>query len=283
VNTDIHRSRSGFGHRRRSRRNVDRAACGAVGRSRGQLRGTGLQILHAAPYVTHPPPTSGGNAPIRSSPTPTPSPSSRTRGPLSTVTTAEEPVPSPRAASAWAALLVVGMGGADRSADVVIGSTASAVSGRPAPGRRRPRTPSPARNEPADPGRRRQRDDQRGRAELRLRRCPPARRSGRRDQRDLEHRQRPRHTCPDTRATECSIAGGVRRHAAHERLCGSGRSGAPAYRGELAGRAEHDEDGVCLDRCVRVGVGEERAVGAAQGEQQRSGPVADRRVAQGSA
>ena len=80
VNTDIHPSRSGFGHRRRSRRNVDRAACGAVGRSRGQLRGTGLQILHAAPYVTHPPPTSGGNAPIRSSPTPTPSPSSRTRG-----------------------------------------------------------------------------------------------------------------------------------------------------------------------------------------------------------
>jgi hypothetical protein len=36
--------------------------------------------------------------------------------PISTVTTAEQPVPSLRAASTRAALLVVGMGGADRSA-----------------------------------------------------------------------------------------------------------------------------------------------------------------------
>ena len=36
--------------------------------------------------------------------------------PISTVTTAEQPVPSLRAAPARAALLVVGMGGADRSA-----------------------------------------------------------------------------------------------------------------------------------------------------------------------
>jgi hypothetical protein len=44
------------------------------------------------------------------------------------------------------------------------------------PGHRRPRTPSAARHEPADPGRRRQRDDQRGRAELSVCRCPLARR-----------------------------------------------------------------------------------------------------------
>jgi hypothetical protein len=93
--------------------------------------------------------------------------------PISTVTTAEQPVPSLRAASARAALLVVGMGGADRSAGRR--HRIDGAGGQPAgqlPGHRRPRTPSPARHEPADPGRRRQRDDQRGRAELRVRRCP---------------------------------------------------------------------------------------------------------------
>jgi hypothetical protein len=50
--------------------------------------------------------------------------------PISIGTTAEQPVLSLLAASARAGLLVVGMGGADRSADVVIGSTAPAVSGR---------------------------------------------------------------------------------------------------------------------------------------------------------
>ena len=79
VNTDIHRSRSGLGHRvGATERRPRRVRCsGPQQRAAARHR---LQILHAAPYATPPPPTSGGNAPTRSSPTPTPSPSSRTRG-----------------------------------------------------------------------------------------------------------------------------------------------------------------------------------------------------------
>ena len=284
MNTDIHRSRTGLGHR-----------VGATERRPRCVRCSGPQQRPAARHRAADPACRSLRHPTRPRPRaatrrPDPRPRLHRRHraepevPISTVTTAEQPVPSLRAASARAALLVVGMGGADRSAarrhriDRAGGQRAASC-----PGHRRPRTPSPARHEPADPGRRRQRDDQRGRAELRVRRRPPARRSGRRDQRDLEHPQRPRHTCPETPGDRVFLAGGVRRHPAHERSCGSSRTGALAYRCELTGRAEHDEDRVCLDRCVRVGVGEERAVGAAQGEQQCSGGVADRRVVQGSA
>jgi hypothetical protein len=63
----------------------------------------------------------------------------------STVTTAEQPVPSLRAASARAALLVVGMGGADRSAgrrhriDRAGGQRAASCPGLVVRGRRHPR------------------------------------------------------------------------------------------------------------------------------------------------
>jgi hypothetical protein len=197
VNTDIHRSRSGLGHR-----------VGATERRPRCVRCSGPQQRPAARHraadpacrsLRHPPAPDLGRQ--RADQILAPRLHRRHRAepevPISTVTTAEQPVPSLRAASARAALLVVGMGGADRSAgrrhriDRAGGQRAASC-----PGHRRQLTPSPARHEPADPGRRRQRDDQRGRAELRVRRCPPARRSGRRDQRDLEHPQRPRHTCP---------------------------------------------------------------------------------------
>ena len=196
MNTDIHRSRSGLGHRvGATERRPRRVRCsGPQQRPAARHR---LQILHAAPYATHPPPTSGGNAPTRSSPTPTPSPSSRTRG-------ADlhghhggtaSAVAARRARSGRAAR---GRNGRCRP---LRGTSSSdrprrRSAGGQLPGHRRPRTPSPARHEPADPGRRRQRDDQRGRAELRVRRCPPARRSSLRDQRDLDTRNGPGTPAP---------------------------------------------------------------------------------------
>jgi len=111
-----------------------------------RLRGTGLQILHAAPYTTGPSPDLGRQradeilaraytVAHRAEPDVT----------AVTRTTPEQPVQALLSASARAGLLVVGMGGGDRSADLLIGSTALAVSGKAncpviiARGRRHPR------------------------------------------------------------------------------------------------------------------------------------------------
>ena len=237
MNTDIHRSRSGLGHRVGATERRPRCVrcSGPQQRPNCAAPGALVQILHAAPYATHPPPTSGGNAPTRSSPTPTPSPiepNPRCRSPRSPRRNSQCRRCAPRPLRPRCSLSEWAVQTAPRGRRHRIDGAGGQPAGQ-LPGHRRPRTPSPARHEPADPGRRRQCDDQRGRAELRVRRRPPARRSGRRDQRDLEHPQRPRHTCPETRRPSVPRWRGPSA-SAHERSCGSGRTGAPAY--SAAGR-----------------------------------------------
>ena len=111
-----------------------------------RLRGTGLQILHAAPYATGPSPDPGRQrAEEILARAYTVAHRAEPDVPTHTHTTTEQPVPALLSASTQAQLLVVGMGGRDRSADLVIGSTALAVSGQAhcpviiARGRRHPR------------------------------------------------------------------------------------------------------------------------------------------------
>jgi nucleotide-binding universal stress UspA family protein len=111
-----------------------------------RLRGTGLQILHAAPYATRPAPDLGRQrADEIIARAYTVAHRAEPEVQAYTRTTTEQPVPALLSASARAGLLVVGMGGRDGSADLVIGSTALAVSGRAecpvviARGRRYPR------------------------------------------------------------------------------------------------------------------------------------------------
>jgi nucleotide-binding universal stress UspA family protein len=110
------------------------------------LRGIGLQILHAAPYATGPSPDPGRQrAEEILARAYTVAHRAEPEVPARTHAVAEQPVPALLSASAQAELLVVGMGGRDRSADLVIGSTALAVSGQAhcpviiARGRRHPR------------------------------------------------------------------------------------------------------------------------------------------------
>jgi nucleotide-binding universal stress UspA family protein len=111
-----------------------------------RLRGTPLRILHAAPYTTGPAPDLGRQrAEQILARAYTVAHRAEPDVPASTRVSAAQPVPALLAASARAGLLVVGMGGADRSADLVIGSTALTVSGKAgcpvivARGRRYPR------------------------------------------------------------------------------------------------------------------------------------------------
>ena len=111
-----------------------------------RLRGTGLQILHAAPYATGPSPDLGRQrADEILARAYTVAHRAEPEVPARTHATAEQPVPALLSASTQAALLVLGMGGRDRSADLIIGSTALAVSGQAdcpviiARGRRHPR------------------------------------------------------------------------------------------------------------------------------------------------
>jgi nucleotide-binding universal stress UspA family protein len=111
-----------------------------------RLRGTRLQILHAAPYATGPRPDLGRQrAEEILARAYTVAHRAEPDVPTRTHTTTEQPVPALLNASTQAELLVVGMGGRDQSADLVIGSTALAVSGQAhcpviiARGRRHPR------------------------------------------------------------------------------------------------------------------------------------------------
>lgn len=111
-----------------------------------RLRGTGLQILHAAPYATGPSPDLGrqrADEILARAYTVAHRAEPEVRA--FTRISPEQPVPALLSASAEAGLLVVGMGGRGRAAELVIGSTALAVSGKAdcpviiARGRRYPR------------------------------------------------------------------------------------------------------------------------------------------------